>query len=190
MPRSDAPKPGSPRLSAEDWIVAALDVMVDEGIGGVKIQRLCDRLGVTKGSFYWHFADLDTFLTEVARHWAESGAQLPGSIDDEPDLDRRLLLAMRLFANPRNRNLARAMRDWAQSDERARAAIRKSDEAIFEQVKSALKRRGFEDEEAEVRAKILYYSGVGYAHVGHLGRRDSAERQLMKTWELLAEGEG
>ena len=186
MPRPPANR-GTTRLAAEDWIRAALDVMVEEGIGGVKIQRLCDRLGVTKGSFYWHFADLDAFLGEVARMWAEDGAQLPGSLDAEPDPDHRLLLAMRLFADPRNRNLARAMRDWAQNDERARAAIRKADEGMFEQVRSALVRRGFDEEEAEVRAKILYYSGVGFAHVGNLGRRDTAERQLMKTWELLAE---
>ena len=190
MARPSAPKVGTPRLGADDWIRAALDVMVDEGIGGVKIQRLCDRLGVTKGSFYWHFADLDAFLTEVARYWAEDGAHLPGDLEGEPDLDKRLLLAMRLFANPRNRNLARAMRDWAQNDERARAAIRKADEAVFEQVKAALRRRGFDEEEAEVRAKILYYSGVGYAHVGNLGRRDTAERQLLETWRILAEGGG
>jgi AcrR family transcriptional regulator len=169
-------------------VAAALDIMAEEGIGGVKVQRLCDRLGVTKGSFYWHFADLDAFLTEVARQWADDGAQLPGSLETEPDPDRRLRLAMRLFVDPRNRDLARAMRDWAQRDERARAAIHKADEAIFEQVKAALRRRGFDDADAEVRAKILYYSVVGYAHVGDLGRRDSAATQLAQTWDLLAEG--
>jgi len=185
--QADRAKPGSARLSADDWVRAALDVMVDEGIAGVKIQRLCDRLGVTKGSFYWHFEDLDAFLSEVARQWAEDGPGLADSLDDEPDPDRRLFLAMRLFAKPRNRNLARAMRDWAQNDDRARAAIRKSDEAVFDQLKTALHRKGFDDDEAEVRAKILYYSGVGYAHVGNLGRRDTLERQLTKTWELLGE---
>ena len=180
-------QPRSPRLAADDWVQAALDVMVEDGIGGVKIQRLCDRLGVTKGSFYWHFDDLDAFLTEVARRWAEDGAHLPGSLDGEPDPERRLFLAMQLFADPRRRNLARAMRDWAQSDERASAAIRRADEAVFDQVRWALKRRGFDDDEAEVRAKILYYSGVGYAHVGNLGRRDDQEHQLLATWQLLAE---
>lgn len=175
------------RLSPEDWVHAALDVMVDEGIGGVRIPRLCERLGATKGSFYWHFADLDAFLTEVARVWAEEGAQLPGSLDGEADPDQRLLLAMRLFTDPRTRSLARAMRDWAERDERARTAIHKSDEAIFEQVKATLRGRGFADDEAEVRAKVLYYAGVGYAHVGDLGRRDTAEAQLLATWQLLAE---
>jgi AcrR family transcriptional regulator len=179
------------RLSADDWVRAALDAMVDEGIGGVKIQRLCDRLGVTKGSFYWHFADLDAFLSEVARRWAGDGAQLPGSLDgagDDPEA--RLLLAMKLFADPRNRNLARAMRDWAQHDERARAAVHQADETMFGQVKAALVHRGFDDAEAEVRAKILYYSGVGYAHVGTLGRTDSAESQLRRTWEILTQPNG
>ena len=181
----------SVRLSAEDWVRAALDVMVDEGIGGVKIQRLCDRLGVTKGSFYWHFADLDAFLGEVARQWAEDGAQLPGSLDAAGrDPEAQLLLAMKLFADPRNRNLARAMRDWAQHDPRARAAIHQADEAMLDQVKAALVHRGFVDAEAEVRAKILYYSGVGYAHVGTIGRRDSAEAQLSRTWEILTQPEG
>ena len=177
----------SSRLAADDFVQAALDVMVDEGIGGVKIQRLCERLGVTKGSFYWHFADLDTFLSQVARQWAEDGAQLPGSVDGASDPETKLLLAMKQFANPRNRNLARAMRDWAQHDDRARAAIHQADEAMLEQVKAALLHRGFDDAEAEVRAKILYYSGVGYAHVGTIGRKDTAETQLRRTWEILTQ---
>jgi AcrR family transcriptional regulator len=142
---------------------------------------------VTKGSFYWHFTDLDAFLSEVARRWAEEGALRPGALDEEPDPEARLLLAMRLFADPRNRKLARAMRDWAQHDERARAAIHEADESLFAWVKQAIISRGFDDDEAEVRAKILYYSGVGFAHVGTLGRRDSAEYQLRRTWELLTQ---
>ena len=175
------------RLGADDWIRAALDVMVEEGIAGVKIQRLCDRLGVTKGSFYWHFEDLDGFLGEVARQWVEDGARLPGSVDEPQEPVAQLLEAMRLFADPRNRNLARAMRDWARNDERARLAIRKADEATFEQVKAALRALGFADDEAEVRAKILYYSGVGYAHVGTLGDRQTADQQLLRTWALLTQ---
>jgi len=181
------PETERPRLGAEDWVRAALDVMVEEGIAGVKIQRLCDRLGVTKGSFYWHFEDLDAFLGEVARQWAEDGARLPGSIDTAQEPEAQLLEAMRLFADPRNRNLARAMRDWARNDERARTAIRKADEVAFEQLKSALRSGGFSDDEAEVRAKILYYTGVGYAHVGTLGDRATADEQLLRTWELLTQ---
>jgi AcrR family transcriptional regulator len=184
--RATTAEPPARRLGADDWVRAALDIMVDEGIAGVKIQRLCDRLGVTKGSFYWHFADLDAFLGELARQWADDGVELEGKLElDEGDPAASLLRAMKVFAEPRSRNLARAMRDWARNDERARTAIRRADRSLYERIKGAMCRLGFDDEEAEVRAKILYYSGVGFAHVGSLGTKATAAEQLAATWELL-----
>jgi AcrR family transcriptional regulator len=173
------------RLGADDWVRAAFEIMIDEGIGGVKIQRLCERLGVTKGSFYWHFADMDAFHGELARRWAEEGAHLPGELRPDADAQSVMLGAMGILADKRNRNLTRAMRDWAQNDERARAAIRQADQLLFQRVKAAFTAIGFEDDEAEVRAKILYYAGIGFAHVGTLGKRPSAKDQLAATWEIL-----
>ena len=175
----------SSRLRAEDWLVAALDLMVDDGIAGVKIQRLCDRLGVTKGSFYWHFSDLDAFLGELASRWAEDSAQIKTTLGDEAAPETSLLDAMRVFADRRNLNLARAMRDWAQTDPRARAAIRQADQAVFERVRELFVADGFDDADAEVRAKILVYTGIGFAHVGPLGGRPSAQEQLVETMEIL-----
>ena len=174
------------RLTVDDWLSAGLDILVRDGISGVKVQRLCERLGVTKGSFYWHFADLDGFLSELARRWAEEGGPPPEDAGAEDDPEADLLLAMRIFADRRNRNLARAMRDWAQNDERARVAIRRADQLLFERVKAAMVAMGFADDEAEMRAKILYYAGVGFAHVGPLGKGRSAQEQLTATWEILS----
>jgi AcrR family transcriptional regulator len=156
--------------------------MEAEGIGGVKIQRLCDRLGVTKGSFYWHFEDIDAFHGQLARRWVEDGARLPV---DDGDAEAAMLEAMALFADPGNRNLTRAMRDWAQNDDRAREAIRRADEEMFGRVVQAFVQLGFDDDDAQVRAKILYYAGVGFAHVGMLGSRPSARDQAMAAWEIL-----
>ncbi|MFA9270109.1 MAG: TetR/AcrR family transcriptional regulator, partial [Baekduiaceae bacterium] len=58
-PRSSASKASTPRLSVDDWVACALEVLADEGVAGIKIPTLCKRLGVTKGSFYWHFSDLE-----------------------------------------------------------------------------------------------------------------------------------
>lgn len=175
----------SARLSADDFIRVAFDIMLEEGIGGVKIQRLCDRLGVTKGSFYWHFADIDAFHSEIARRWAEDGAQLPDERQAGETINT-MVEAMKLFADPRNRNLARAMRDWAQNDERARQAIRKADEALYEGVRDAFSRIGFSEADAALRAKILVYTGIGFAHVGPLGDGRPAQAELLATWELLS----
>lgn len=185
MARTTPAASSTNRLGAQDWIRAGFEILAEEGIAGVKIQPLCRRLGVTKGSFYWHFTDIDTFHGELARTWAADGPRLPGVIEDGIDPQARLMKAMSVFADARNRNLIRAMRDWAQTDERARAAITKADRDVFEQVTAAIEALGFSGEEAEVRAKSLYYAGVGFAHVGPLDSRLSAQEQLTATWELL-----
>src|SRR5581483_3274028 len=108
------------RLSVDDWVEAALHVMAIDGIAGVKIQRLCEHLGVTKGSFYWHFSDLDSFLDAIAERWSRADGMLNDDIDPKGALNG----AVSTFLDRRLGRLERAMRDWSRNDERARAAIK------------------------------------------------------------------
>ena len=59
------------RLDAEAWIAAAFDALAEGGIDAVRVEPLAKALGITKGSFYWHFADrralLDAMLTVLGR---------------------------------------------------------------------------------------------------------------------------
>src|ERR1700709_1520704 len=64
-------KVGQPRLSADDWIQAGYAILAEEGIKALKIDGLCRRLGVTKGSFYWHFTDLNTYRSALVQAWGQ-----------------------------------------------------------------------------------------------------------------------
>jgi AcrR family transcriptional regulator len=57
------------RLSREDWIDAALQALADGGPREVAVERLAARLGATKGSFYWHFADREEPISEALATW-------------------------------------------------------------------------------------------------------------------------
>jgi AcrR family transcriptional regulator len=59
----------TPRLSADDWALAALDLMADEGVAAVAVEPLARRLGVTKGSFYWHFPSREALLKAALERW-------------------------------------------------------------------------------------------------------------------------
>ena len=61
------PRRGS-RLSVDDWLEAATQILVDDGIDTLKISRLSARLGVTKGSFYWHFANRAELIDAALEH--------------------------------------------------------------------------------------------------------------------------
>ncbi|MEY2468556.1 MAG: hypothetical protein QOF21_1254 [Actinomycetota bacterium] len=178
----------SPRLSVTDWVTAGLELLADEGIGGVKIQRLCERLGVTKGSFYWHFTDLDAFLGAMAKHW-EDGARIFRDRFTEmaqKDAKQTLVDAVNSSFESRLGRLERAMRDWSRSDPRARAAIHASDELAFASLVSSFEFLGFTPEEADIRAKTLFFAGVGFSDVGpRLGAQADPLGQLNAMLELL-----
>ena len=175
------------RLGVDDWLRAAFEILIEEGIAGVKIPRLCERLGVTKGSFYWHFTDLDAFYDALIARYSAEATKLPVALgaDGETGVDEVLLDAMHVFADRRNRELTRAMRTWGETDPRAAKAIRAADRILLQRVTEAMGHLGFEPEEAEVRAKILYYAGIGFAHVGSLGHRSTPEEELAATWRII-----
>lgn len=64
-------EPRAGRLSAEDWAQAALDMIAEQGVAAVAVEPLARRLGVTKGSFYWHFASREDLLQRMIDAWKE-----------------------------------------------------------------------------------------------------------------------
>ena len=60
-----------PRLSAEDWARGALDLIAEEGVAAVAVEPLARRLGVTKGSFYWHFPSREALLKAALERWEQ-----------------------------------------------------------------------------------------------------------------------
>jgi len=63
------------RLGRDDWVRAALDAIAESGLAGVAVEPLARRLGVTKGSFYAHFATRDELIGAALESWEHSHAQ-------------------------------------------------------------------------------------------------------------------
>ncbi|MEO0829548.1 MAG: TetR/AcrR family transcriptional regulator [Pseudomonadota bacterium] len=57
------------RLGKEDWLDLALSVLSADGPEALRIEALCRKASVTKGSFYHHFADMDAFLGDLGHYW-------------------------------------------------------------------------------------------------------------------------
>lgn len=63
------PTPEKTRLNADDWLNAALDEIAGHGVHALAVEPLARRLGVTKGSFYWHFENRDALLKGAMELW-------------------------------------------------------------------------------------------------------------------------
>ena len=58
------------RLSREEWLSQALEILAREGNAKLRVDAICKALGVTKGSFYWHFRDRRDFLRSLIEYWS------------------------------------------------------------------------------------------------------------------------
>ena len=119
------------RLSADDWLTAALDVLVNDGIAAVKVLPLAKRLGVTRGSFYWHFENHEALLNRLLEVWEETNsgsiiraATCEGSIVDRYVALMRCWLGFERF-DPR---LEVAVRNWGRSNPELWQKLRANDE--------------------------------------------------------------
>jgi AcrR family transcriptional regulator len=64
------------RLSSDDWAHAALAAIGEGGLAAVAIEPLAARLGATKGSFYWHFANREALVAAALAVWERERTEL------------------------------------------------------------------------------------------------------------------
>ena len=84
-------KPERTRLSAEDWEDAALHLISEQGVGALAVEALARQLGVTKGSFYWHFRTREALLQAALERWEQYGErEIISQIEAIPDPRERL----------------------------------------------------------------------------------------------------
>jgi len=168
------PTAAGARLSVDDWIEAGYAVLAEEGIKALKIDRLCSRLGVTKGSFYWHFSDIKAYRTALVEAWGRSRDEDRRHFDADTDTPprERLSAMMSSLVSDRHWTLERAMREWARTDPAVAASVREGDRRVVDAVRAAFIDYGFEPEEADLRANATFAAGIGFLHLS--GEKPSA----------------
>jgi AcrR family transcriptional regulator len=151
------------QLSAKDWLDQGLKTLANRGFTALKAEPLAKAMGVSRGSFYWHFADVDAFHAAVLKHWREVAAEqiIAGLEASPPDQSPIKQLLRRSFS--RKPALESAIRSWAELDPVARAAVRAIDRRRLDYVEELLERSGLSPRIARARAQILYWAFLGFA---------------------------
>ncbi|GAA4110978.1 TetR/AcrR family transcriptional regulator [Aminobacter aganoensis] len=154
-----------PRLTRADWLEKALEVLIESGVDAVRITRLAELLGVTRGSFYWHFEDRNELLEAMLDVWEQSNtasiiraATLPHTLQD------RILPLFMCWLDPElfDPLLDFAVRDWARGDARLQAIIATSNQQRMEALVATFAAHGFPQQQAVIRAHNIYYIQMGY----------------------------
>lgn len=162
------------------WLVAGLESLRRNGIAGVRVERLAMDLGITKGSFYWHFRDRRELLEALLEHWSHE------MTDVEFERIEKLKdgLAARLAALAQDvleKGMGRydpAIRAWARADRRVAAAVAHVDRRRVRALAGFFEDGGFRPAEARTRARLFYTFLLGEPQV-RAPARDPGELERM-----------
>ena len=155
--------PRRSRLSRQDWTDLGLQVLETDGFTDLSAQALASRLGVSRGSFYWHFQDIGDFEAALVDRWRELIYSALDRIFEtvESPLDRFELLMRRTLAS--RRRLELALRAWAAVNPRVAAELVGVDARRTENMTRFLTDAGLPAGRAAPLAQLAYWTYLGHA---------------------------
>lgn len=155
--------PEKTTLSASDWEQAALELIAEKGVSSLAVEPLARRLGITKGSFYWHFASRDELLEQALKRWERRDLEhLARSLDaDQPAADRLAAFILRTSRQNRSHQIHAAL--CAASDHpRVKPVVERITQRRIDYLSKAFCELGMDEAAARHRARLTYTSYVGY----------------------------
>ena len=155
-------------LDRDAWIKGALAALAEEGPAGVRIEFLAKQLGVTKGSFYWHFKDRRDLVDAVLEAWKAGrirDIRKQTSADPGHEL-AALQHTISVYSAGRNRKglpIELAVREWARRDARAAAVVEHVDAERLACAARLFAALGLPAAEAAARSVLLYAYVFGFS---------------------------
>ena len=151
------------RLSADDWAQAALDLIAEQGVAAVAVEPLARRLGVTKGSFYWHFPSREALLQAALERW-ESVEQeaVFGALERVPDPRERLRALFQMVAHEYQSHVIYSALLKALDHAAVQPVIDRVSKRRLDYLAASFRQTGLGREDALHRARLTYAAYVGF----------------------------
>jgi len=151
------------RLNRQHWLDAGLERLASHGPQGLRIMAIAEQLGVTKGSFYWHFRDQREYAAALLAEWELTRTQhIIDQVERAVDgaaMKLRNLMSVTVAADPR---LALAIRSWASTDPLVRKAVKRVDKKRLAYLSGLIAALGWSDDDAATLARWAHGALLGY----------------------------
>ena len=155
--------PRSGRLSADDWASEALDQIAEQGVASVAVEPLARRLGVTKGSFYWHFPSRDALLQAALERWENAEQELVfGSLEGVSDPRERLRALFQLVAREVRSHIIYSELLKALDHPAVSPVIERVSQRRLDYLTASFRQAGMARTAAQHRARLAYAAYVGF----------------------------
>ena len=180
------PLTGNIKVTRDDWLNVVRDILVSDGVGEVKVLAIGDRLKVSRSSFYWYFKSRKDLLVALLDEWEATNTRTIVTHCELPatTITEALCNFFRCFVDPAlfDQGLDFGVREWSRRDGAVRTRIDRADQSRLQAITDMYLRFGYEQEEADARARILYFMQLGY-HA--LDQNESLELRMSRVQGYL-----
>ncbi|PJK01599.1 TetR family transcriptional regulator [Lysobacteraceae bacterium NML03-0222] len=168
------------RLSADDWAAAALEQIAEQGVSAVAVEPLARRLGVTKGSFYWHFPSRDALLQAALERWeTHEQAVVFAPLEALTNPAERLGALFKLVANEVQSHVIYSELLKSLDNPAVQPVMNRVSKRRMDYLTAAFRQAGLDTIAAQHRARLAYAAYVGFLQLNlQLGQRDMQREEF------------
>jgi AcrR family transcriptional regulator len=150
-------------LSTGDWERAALELIAERGVQALAVEPLARRMGVTKGSFYWHFPGRESLLERALLRWEEhDGRNLSRSLGEIDHPRDRLVSFFRRVGREKLTHEVYSELCAAAGHPQVEPVLERVAERRMQHLSSAFEELGMEPVEARHQARLTYSVYLGF----------------------------
>ena len=172
----------SARKSREDFITAALEILAEKGSEkALTLDALCEKLAVSKGSFYWHFKNRQALIDTLVEAWAggfheniHRGIQQAAQHRPRDTFDS----IIQFWLDGSFVRMDAVMRDWARQEPAVAEAVARADRLLLAFLREQFEALGHSTQDAHRRARLLIAIGIAETQIDHLPRAGSIEEEV------------
>ena len=154
------------RGSVDVWLDAAYTALKESGIDAVRVMPLAKQLGLSRTSFYWFYEDREQLLAALLTRWRDKNT---GNLVHQCEryaesISEAILNVFECWLNPElfDSQFEFAVRSWAMQSADVSAEIALADDTRINALTGMFRRFGYDEEAADVRARTIYLTQIGY----------------------------
>jgi AcrR family transcriptional regulator len=175
------------RTPRTTWIDAGLRALAAGGPEAVRVDILAQQLGITRGSFYWHFEDRAAFLDALLDSWErKSTDEVLRQVESKGGGTREKVWHSGILTFSKELlPIDLAVRDWARRDKSVAKRLRRVDNRRMDHLRALIGALWTDPVEIEARSVLAFSLAVGHHLIAADQRTPSTKQLLKRATELL-----
>jgi len=169
------------KTNKEDWLKLGMQLLSKHGEESIKIEKLCAKLKLTKGSFYHHYKNIEDYVLELMRYWQVTKTEnIIYAANTETAFEKKVEKLNSIVVQEDHLVEIR-IRAWGIRNSKVNEFIKLVDQKRMNYLKSLYLEKKYNDQNAEALAKVEYAAFVGMQQLFY----DSPLDEKIKICEIF-----